>query len=100
MKVILSEAAWSDMLAIGQSIAAHSRSRADIFLSQLYDRCQELGHMPFAFAALHRHKSSGIRRRVHGNYLIFYRVTEEAVEILHVLHGAMDYDQVLFPDEE
>jgi plasmid stabilization system protein ParE len=34
----------------------------------------------------------GIRRRVHGNYLIFYRVREELVEVVHVLHGARDYE--------
>ncbi len=41
----------------------------------------------------------GIRRRVYGQYLIFYRVTDLAVEILHIPHGAMDYEKVLFPEE-
>ncbi len=36
---------------------------------------------------------------VHGNYPIFYRIRADAVEIPHVLHGAMDYERVLFPDE-
>jgi toxin ParE1/3/4 len=40
-----------------------------------------------------------VRRRVHGNYLIFYRAGAEAVEVLHILHGGMDYERVLFPDE-
>jgi plasmid stabilization system protein ParE len=31
-------------------------------------------------------------------YLIFYRVSDEGVEILHVLHGARDYEAILFPD--
>ncbi|MEF3365520.1 type II toxin-antitoxin system RelE/ParE family toxin [Methylocystis sp. 9N] len=39
-----------------------------------------------------------MRRRVHGDYLIFYRIQPSAVEILHVLHGAMDYERLLFPE--
>ncbi|WP_202314807.1 type II toxin-antitoxin system RelE/ParE family toxin [Mesorhizobium sp. L-8-10] len=42
---------------------------------------------------------AGHRRRVHGNYLIFYRASGENVEILHVLHGAMDYERILFPED-
>lgn len=44
-------------------------------------------------------RNRGVRRRPHGNYLIFYRVTPESVEVLHILHGARDYEAVLFPDE-
>ena len=53
--------------------------------------------MPERHPLLRRHQSIGIRRRVHGNYLIFYRIDADRVEILHILHGAMDYDAVLFP---
>jgi len=42
-------------------------------------------------------KIAAVRRRPHGNYLIFYRVGAEQVEILHVLHGARDYEPILFP---
>jgi toxin ParE1/3/4 len=45
-----------------------------------------------------RYEHWGIRRCVHGNYLIFYRVRADAVDIVHVLHGAMDYESMLFPD--
>ena len=43
-----------------------------------------------------RYESAGIRRRVYGNYLIFYRVNVSAVEVLHILHGARDYEQIIF----
>ena len=35
----------------------------------------------------------------HGNYLIFYRIADDTVEVLHVLHGARDYENILFPEE-
>lgn len=56
--------------------------------------------MPQAFPLPPNHESAGVRRRVHGNYLIFYRVTQQAVEILRVLHGAMDYERLMFPEDE
>ena len=37
------------------------------------------------------------RRRVPGfeNHLIFYRVSEEAIEVIRVLHGARDIESIL-----
>jgi len=34
------------------------------------------------------------------NYLIFYRVTDEAVEIIRVLHGAMDFESIFSESAE
>jgi hypothetical protein len=45
-----------------------------------------------------RHKHLGIRRRPFGNYLIFYRIGPDAIEVVHVLHGARDYEPLLFPE--
>ena len=45
-----------------------------------------------------RHAHLGVRRRVHGAYLIFYRIEKEAVVIIHILHGSRDYEALLFPD--
>ena len=55
--------------------------------------------MPRAFPLLPDWEDRGVRRRSHGNYLIFYRVHADQVEVLHVLHGARDYERILFPDE-
>ena len=54
--------------------------------------------MAYAFPLLAGHSESGIRRRVHRRYLIFYRVENETVQFLHILHGAMDYEAILFPE--
>jgi plasmid stabilization system protein ParE len=40
-----------------------------------------------------------LRRKVYGNYLIFYDIGPDAVEILRILHGARDYAQIVFPGE-
>ena len=99
MKVVIAEAAYADLLQIGREIRKDSPIRAETFVAELFDRCQRLGAMPRAYPLLPNWEDRGVRRRVHGSYLIFYRVGAKAVEVLHVLHGAMDYERVLFPYE-
>lgn len=99
MNVVLTEQAVSDLIAIGRHIQQDNPARAVTFVAELEDRCERLGMTPLAFPLIPGREHAGIRRRVHGNYLIFYRVRTDAVEILHVLHGAMDYEPILFPDE-
>jgi toxin ParE1/3/4 len=99
VRVVVTEAALADLIRIGQAIRQDSPARAETFVSELYDRCQRLGNMARAFPLLPDWEASGIRRRVYGNYLIFYRIGGDAVEVLHVLHGAQDYEAILFPEE-
>lgn len=99
MNVVISEAAWSDMLQIARAIMIDNPVRADSFLTELYERCESLGQMPRAFPLLPGHEEQGIRRRVHGNYLIFYRIGDKAIDVLHVLHGARDYERLIFGSE-
>lgn len=40
----------------------------------------------------------GIRIAVHGKYLIVYRVRDEAMQVLRIVHGARDLD-TLFEEE-
>ncbi|WP_342586985.1 type II toxin-antitoxin system RelE/ParE family toxin [Mesorhizobium temperatum] len=85
------------MKPFGDHIAFDSPLRAVTFIRELRDDCLELRTMPERYPLLQRHRSSGVRRRLHGSYLIFYRITTDALETLHVLHGAMDFDAILFP---
>jgi toxin ParE1/3/4 len=55
--------------------------------------------MPRAFPLLPEWEDRGVRRRPYGNYLIFYRIAADTVEVLHVLHGARDFEAILFPEE-
>lgn len=99
MKVVLTEAAYADLLHIGRTIRQDNPTRADSFVSELHDRCQRLGATPRAFPLLPNWEERGIRRRPHGDYLIFYRINDTEVEVLHILHGARNYEPILFPEE-
>lgn len=95
MKVIITEAAWSDMLAIGRAILADNPARVESFLGELHHCCTSLADMPERYPLLPAYRDISIRRRVHGSYLIFYRIESDRIEVLHVLHGARDYDSLL-----
>ena len=98
MRVVLAQAAIADLIAIGRYIANDSPARAETFVQQLEQKCLELGSMPRAFPFVPHRKNKDVRRRVHGNYLIFYRVGADQIDVIHVLHGARDYESWLFGD--
>jgi toxin ParE1/3/4 len=97
MIVVLTAAAEADLEAIGDWIAADNPNRALSFIEELHRCCQTLGTAPRRYPLVPRYKAVGIRRRVHRDYLIFYRISGKTVEILHILHGAQDYEVILFP---
>jgi plasmid stabilization system protein ParE len=99
MIVVLTETAIEDLVSIGRHIAGHNPQRAETFVADLKSRCHQLATMPKAFALVPRHEDTGIRRRPYKNYLIFYRAAGDSIEILHVLHGAQDYESILFGEE-
>ncbi len=54
--------------------------------------------MPQASPVVPRYEHQGVRRSVHGRYLIFYHIGADRITILHILNGAMDVEAILFPD--
>ncbi len=98
MKVIFAPAATRELLEIGERIRKENPARAVTFVDEIIDHCYTLAELPRRHPLVPRYEHWGIRRCVHGNYLIFYRVREEAIDIVHVLHGASDYESLLFPD--
>ena len=98
MIVVFSKEATDDLELIAEAIAKESPRRAVSLLRGLRQGCEGLADMPRRFQLVPRYEHMGVRRRVVGNYLVFYRVGEASVEILHILYGARDYKQILFPE--
>ncbi len=98
MKVRLTAEAERDLETIGDWIARDDPRRALSFVGELRDACLGIADFPARFPLVPRYEAQGVRHRVHGNYLIFYRVEAEEVVVIHVLHGAMDYAGSLFPE--
>lgn len=96
MKVVLTEAARADLEMIGDYIARDNPSRARSFVQELIAKTRSIGDAPEASPIVPRYEQFGIRRRVHGAYLIFYRIEADRVVVIHILNGAQDYETLLF----
>jgi toxin ParE1/3/4 len=98
MRLIFAKEAKEDLIRIGDAITQFNPLRAISFVDELAAKCEVLKHSPLIYSLVPGHETEGIRRIVHGNNLIFYRTHDDRVEVLHVLHGAMNYQRVLFPE--
>ena len=96
MRVVITAAAKADLLAIRRYIEADNPNRAVSFVEELLDRCLALADTPRAYPLVPRYERFGIRRCVHSDYLIFYRLQPEQIEVIHVLQGARDIEALLF----
>jgi toxin ParE1/3/4 len=83
MKLVFTLAARADLRSISEFIAENNPRRAMTFIDELEQHCSTLAARPRAHPVLLGHESSGVRKAVHRNYLIFYREVESTVEILH-----------------
>jgi toxin ParE1/3/4 len=97
--VVVTAEAESDLEQIASYIAEQSVEIALKFVQGLRDKCDSLADAPRGYPLVPRYEHLGIRRRPFGNYLIFYRVGPDAIEVMHILHGARDYEPLLFPEQ-
>ncbi len=97
MIVEFAAVAEADLEEIGDFIARDNPVRAVSFVQEIALACRDLADMPEAWPVLPRYEQHGIRRRVHGRYLIFCRIAAERITVLHILNGAMDVEAILFP---
>jgi toxin ParE1/3/4 len=98
MIVVISAEAEADLESIGDWIAKDNPTRAVTFVQELRRRCESLMDAPRGHARVPRYEHLGIRRRVYRDYLIFYRIVGDRIEVLHVLHGSRDYGPILFSE--
>ncbi|MHB2265562.1 type II toxin-antitoxin system RelE/ParE family toxin [Aliihoeflea sp. PC F10.4] len=95
MKVVIADAAWSDLADIFRAVSMERPIVAERLIDALHERCRSLGDNALAFPIVNGYEHLGIRRRIYGKYLIFYRCRDDVVEVLHILHGARDYEKLL-----
>ncbi len=89
----ISPRASSDLIEIWSYIADDSVANADAFIDKLYQAIQALARQPGS--GRHREElAPGIQSFPFGRYIIFYRVVAGAVEIVRVLHGARDIENI------
>jgi toxin ParE1/3/4 len=96
----LSPEAKKDLL----SIRAYTRKKwgkqqAQNYIDTLEKRCNELAQSPHMGQERPEIKP-GYRSITEKKHVIFYRVCDSGIEILRILHGRMDIEHVLKPNED
>ena len=96
MIVVLTAEAERDLETLAEYIARDSVMAALTMVEELREKCLALAEAPHGYPLVPRYEHRGIRRRPFGSYLIFYRVGAEAIEVVHIIHGACEYERLLF----
>jgi len=86
LPIIRTDRADEDLIDIWASIAADNPTAADRVLDAIEARWQQLAHHPYSGMA-RNDIAPNIRHLVVGQYLTLYRVSDECVEVVRVLHG-------------
>jgi toxin ParE1/3/4 len=86
--------AEADIEAIALYIAEDNPSAARRWYEDIYRRCQQIGEMPDIGVARPEVRP-GLRSLPIGHYLILYRQTDEGAEIIRVVHGARQWEDLL-----
>ena len=86
--------AEADIEAIALYIAEDNPSAARRWYEDIYRRCQRIGEKPGIGVARPEVRPE-LRSFPIGNYLILYRQTDEGAEIVRVVHGARQWEDLL-----
>jgi toxin ParE1/3/4 len=85
--VVRTRLADEDLLEIWLYIAQNNIDAADRLLEKIDKKCQLLTDSP-RVGVRRDDLALGVFCLIEGKYLIFYRIINETVEILRILHGA------------
>lgn len=94
MKLLITSTADLDLEEIEARISSDNPAEADRFLELLSQRFELIAEMP-GIGRRRDNYARGVRSIAEGDYVIVYRVKDEALEILRVLHGARDPERVI-----
>jgi toxin ParE1/3/4 len=88
IRIVRSPAAEIDLIEIWLNIANDSPLAADRFLNTIGERILQLPTFPES--GPRRPDIGDEVRALTGNYLVLYRLAEQYIEIVRVVHGARD----------
>ena len=87
-RVVWAPQAIEDVEAIRAYVARNSIHYADLVVEQIVAAVTRLDRNPLSGRVVPEIGDESLREVIHGNYRIVYRVSDQAVEIVTVFHGA------------
>jgi toxin ParE1/3/4 len=95
VRVRLTRSAEQDLVAIADWIRRDNPLRAITFAEELHARCLSLAQRPKRFPIARKIEGVLIRKLGYRDYLIFYVVGAETVDVVRILHGARHWPSLL-----
>jgi len=95
VRVVLTPEARGDIKAVIRWIGTDNLERADSFSLELIEACRALARHPRRFPVARIANGHEVRKRIHDRYVILYRLLDNEVEILRVVHGARNWAALL-----
>lgn len=94
-----SEQAREDLVQIRRYLAKESGSReiARRFLTKLRQQCQQIAALPGMMGRARPEGGEGMRSLPYGNYVIFFRYNNDFVEIVSIIEGHRDIEELFRP---
>ncbi len=83
--------AEADLGDIAYFITRDDPERATSFVEEIIAHCHEVAAQP-GVGRDRLELGQGVRSIPHGQYTIFYRIADDGIEVVRVLHGARDID--------
>jgi toxin ParE1/3/4 len=87
--------AAQDLNDIYDYIAQYNAASAARIIQRLQQTCQQLGQTP-GMGRTRDDLQQGLLSFPSGNYVIFYRIGDDGIEIVRILHGAGNISPSLF----
>lgn len=97
--VRLSDQARADLGEIADYLAERSASASDKAVDRIIATCQSFADTP-ELGRRREELRTGLRSFPVGNHLVFYRVWPERVDVLRILHGARNLEELLTRHDE
>ncbi len=95
MKVRFTAPARADLEEIGDWIAQENAIRAASFTAEIRKACASLARHPRRYPIASAVSSGEIRKKTYRRYLIFYRILDQEVQVVRVVHGSRDWAAVI-----
>lgn len=99
MELYISPKAGQDLEAIGDYIAQDNSDAALQFVLNLRQQCQRIASHPLAYRT-RPELGDGIRVAPVGRYLVFFKLSENDVTIVRILHGAREINSFVVDEDE
>jgi toxin ParE1/3/4 len=94
-RIVWTKKAIRDVHNIFLYISEDAPYRASLFIEELIESAQRLENFPLSGRIIPEKNDPTLREIIFRNYRIMFRVKDSLVEILHVVHGARQFDPTM-----